>query len=211
MGIVENFASNFEFYLHKSAILALFAAYAGGLLVGFTPCIYPVVPIIVGFIGGRGSGSKLKSFVLSLLYVVGMALSYTILGGVAALSGKLFGQIQTNPWIYFVVANICILLGLSMMDVFNLSLSMPRFLSQAREVKRGGALSSLLLGATSGLLVGPCTAPALAVLLLFVATRQNVPFGMSLLFVFAFGMGTLMIILGTFAGSWPVCRRVVAG
>ncbi len=197
---MDSFVGNFEHYLHGSALLAFAAAYIGGILVGFTPCVYPVMPIIIGFIGARESGSRIRSFVLSLVYVAGMALTYTALGGFAALSGKLFGQIQANPWIYFVAGNICLLLGLAMMDMFSINFRMPGFLAKFQDVNRGGFLGSFLLGATAGFLIGPCTAPVLAVLLVFVATKQSVAFGMSLLFIFAVGIGTLMIILGTFAG-----------
>jgi cytochrome c-type biogenesis protein len=196
---MDAFVGNMETYLHGSFLLAFAAAYIGGVLVGFTPCVYPILPIIVGFIGAR-QASKLRGFILSIVYVAGMALTYTVLGGVAALSGKLFGQLQSNPWIYFVAGNICFFLGFSMMDMFQINFRMPGFLAKYQDVSRGGIVGSFLLGVTSGLLVGPCTAPVLAVLLVFVATAQNVAFGMSLLFIFAIGIGTLMIVLGTFAG-----------
>jgi thiol:disulfide interchange protein DsbD len=197
---MENFVGNLEFYLHGSYALAFLAAYVGGLLVGFTPCVYPVVPIIIGFIGARDERSRLSVFSLSIIYVAGMALTYTALGGFAALSGKLFGQIQTNPWLYLIAGNICLFLGLSMLDMIGFHFPMPGFMQKIQNAGRGGFLGSFFLGATSGVLVGPCTAPVLAILLLYVASKQNVIFGTSLLFVFAFGMGTLMIILGTFAG-----------
>jgi thiol:disulfide interchange protein DsbD len=158
-----------------------------------------VIPINVAYIGGQSSGSKLKGFVLSLFYVLGMALAYTFLGCFAALTGRLFGQIQTNPWTYFIVGNVCIILGLSMFDIF--SLPLPRFLNRFQpKEKKKGLLGSFVVGIASGFVLGPCTAPILAVLLSYVATKQNIFFGMSLLFVFAFGMGTLLIILGSFAG-----------
>ena len=120
------------------------------------------------------------------------------MGYAAAVSGQLFGQIQTSPWTYFFVANICILMGLSMLGVFTLPL--PRFLS-GRPARPGrGLLGAFVLGASVGLILGPCSAPVLGVLLGYVATRQNPLFGTSLLFVFAFGMGTLLIALGTFTG-----------
>jgi thiol:disulfide interchange protein DsbD len=134
-----------------------------------------------------------------MFYVLGMALVYTLLGCFAAFSGRLFGQVQTNPWTYFVVGNICIILGLSMFDVF--SLPLPRFLNRFQpKEKKKGLLGSFVMGAASGFVLGPCTAPVLAVLLSYVASQQNIIFGMSLLFVFAFGMGTLLIVLGSFAG-----------
>jgi cytochrome c-type biogenesis protein len=196
---MENFIDGLSAYLHGSFVLAYLAAYLGGVFVSFTPCMYPVIPITIAFIGAHGSGSRGKGFILSIIYVFGMALTYTALGAVAALTGKLFGQIQTNPWTYFIVANICILMGLSMLEVFMLPLRTPGFLIKAHPRKKG-ILRSFFVGAISGLVMGPCTTPVFAVLLSYVATSQNIIFGMSLLFVFALGMGTLLIALGTFAG-----------
>jgi cytochrome c-type biogenesis protein len=196
---MENFIDGLSVYLHGSFILAYLAAYMGGVFVSFTPCMYPVIPITLAFIGAHGSGSKVKGFVLSIVYVLGMSLTYTALGAVAALTGKLFGQIQTNPWTYFIVANICILMGLSMLEVFTLPMRVPGFVTKVQS-RRKGLLRSFFIGAVSGLVIGPCTAPVFAVLLSYVATSQDIVFGMSLFFIFAFGMGTFLIILGTFAG-----------
>ena len=198
--MVENFVGGLSAYLQESVFLSFLAVYLGGVLISFTPCIYPVVPITVAFIGARG-GSKGRSFFLSLIYVLGMAVTYTILGVVAALSGKLFGQIQSNPWTYFIIGNICILMGLSMFDLFALSLRTPDFITRMQSKKRmEGVAGGFLVGAASGLIMGPCTAPVLAVILSYAATRQNVAFASALMFVFAFGMGTLLILAGTFAG-----------
>jgi cytochrome c-type biogenesis protein len=196
---MENFIDGLSVYLHGSFIFAYLAAYLGGVFVSFTPCVYPVIPVTVAYIGAHGGGSKVQGFVLSVIYVLGMSLTYTALGAFAALTGILFGQIQTNPWTYFIVANICILMGLSMLGVFMLPVRTPSFLTKVQSQKKG-VLGSFLIGAVSGLVMGPCTVPVFAVLLSYVATSQHIFFGMSLLFIFAFGMGTLLIILGTFAG-----------
>ncbi len=200
-------------------MLACLAVYLGGLLVSFTPCVYPVIPITVAYVSARSGGSRLRSFVLSLVYVLGMSFTYTVLGSVAALTGSLFGQIQTNPWTFFIVANVCVLLGLSMLGVF--SLPLPRLLTASQPRSEGGGfMGSFFVGAASGLVLGPCTAPVLAVLLTYVATSQNVIFGILLLFLFAFGMGTLLIILGAFsgllsalpsAGAWMLRVKQVCG
>ena len=198
--MVENFVGGLSAYMQESVFLSFLAVYLGGVLISFTPCVYPVIPITVAFIGARG-GSKGRSFFLSLIYVLGMAVTYTILGAVAALSGKLFGQIQSNPWTYFIIGNICILMGLSMFDLFALSLRTPDFITRMQSKKRmEGVAGGFLVGAASGLIMGPCTAPVLAVILSYAATRQNVAFASTLMFVFACGMGTLLILAGTFAG-----------
>lgn len=196
---MQSFIDGLDVYIQGSFILAYLAVYVGGILVSFTPCVYPVIPLNVAYIGAQSGGSKMKGFILSLFYVLGMALAYTFLGCFAALTGSFFGQIQTNPWVHFIVGNICIILGLSMFDVF--SLPLPRFLNklQPKENKKG-MTGSFIVGLASGFVLGPCTAPVLAVLLSYVATKQNIIYGTTLLFVFALGIGTLLIILGTFAG-----------
>jgi cytochrome c-type biogenesis protein len=206
--MIENLPGNLHLYLQGSVLLAFLAAYIGGVLSGFTPCMYPLIPITAGFIGAQGSSSKLRGFFLSLFYVSGMAITYSIIGAVAVLSGKIFGQLQTSPWTYFIMANLCIFMGLAMLDVFTINLPIPQKLIQLTgRNKKKGFLGSFLIGATSGLIMSPCTAPVLAVLLGFVALGTNLILGMSLLFVFAFGMGTLLIIVGTFAGMIAALPR----
>jgi cytochrome c-type biogenesis protein len=199
--MIENLLGNLQLHIQGSIPLAFLAAYIGGILVGFTPCTYPLIPITIGFIGAQGSSSRLRGFLLSLFYVFGLAITYSMMGALAVLSGKIFGQMQTTPWTYFIMANLCIFMGLAMLDVFSINLPVPRKLVQLTVAdKKKGFFASFLVGATSGIIIGPCTAPALAVLLGFVALGTNLILGISLLFVFAFGMGTLLIIAGTFAG-----------
>ena len=212
---MENFINSISLYLEGASLLAFPAAYLGGLLISFTPCVYPVAPITIAFIGAHSAGSRLKGFWLSLIYVLGLSFTYTLLGGIAAFSGRLFGQIQTNPWTYFALANVCILMGLSLMGAFSFSWKTPDFIAklQPRKEKKD-ALGSFIVGAAAGLVVGPCTAPVLAVLLSYVAARQNAVLGISLLFVFSLGMGTLLLVLGTFSGflsSLPKSGRWMMG
>ena len=188
-------------YLHGRNALAFLAVYLGGVLASFTPCLYPVAPLTVAFIGSRCGGGKRSGFLLSVVYVLGMSLVYTTLGAAAALSGTLFGKLQANPWTYFVMANICIAMGLSMFGVFPLSLPAPRFTTSLTSATgRKGIGGSFLFGLAAGFVISPCVTPILGVLLTFVAARQEPLFGMSLLFVFSLGMGSLLIVLGTFAG-----------
>jgi thiol:disulfide interchange protein DsbD len=199
--MIENLVKNLSLYIQGSVFLAFLAAYLGGIVISFTPCTYPLIPVTVGFIGAQGSSSKLRGFFLSLFYVVGIAFTYAILGGAAALSGRIFGQMQTTPWTYFIMGNLCLVMGLSMLDVFHIALPVPqKLMNISGQNDKKGFLDIFLIGAISGVVIGPCTAPVLAVLLGYVAVKTNLLLGMSLLFVFAFGMGTLLIIVGTFAG-----------
>jgi cytochrome c-type biogenesis protein len=199
--MIENIVNNLSLYLESSVLLAFLAAYLGGVVISFTPCTYPLIPVTVGFIGAQSTSSRMRGFFLSLCYVAGLAIIYSILGGAAVLSGRIFGQMQTTTWTYFIMGNLCLVMGLSMLNVFNISLPVPQKLMKLTgNGNKKGFLDSFLIGAVSGVVIGPCTAPALAVLLGYVAVKTNLLLGMSLLFVFAFGMGTLLIIVGTFAG-----------
>ena len=196
---MQDLLHSFDSYLQARSVLSYAAVFVGGVLIGFTPCIYPVLPITVGYIGGRSQGSKGKGFFLSLSYVLGMAVTYAALGSIAALSGQVFGQMAASPFVNIVVGNICILMALSMLDVFHVPV--PAFLTGLTAGEnRGGALGAFAVGVSSGFVVGPCTAPVLGSLLVYVGARQNVLFGTSLLFVFALGLGFLILVVGTFTG-----------
>lgn len=184
--------------INTNPLLAFVATFLAGVGVSFTPCVYPVIPLTLGFIGARSAGSKFKGFWLSLIYVLGMALTYAVLGLFAALSGHLFGRVGSNPVVYFFIANICLFLGLSMLGLFELP--QLNFGIKSQNPQKKGILSIFFVGVLSGLIVGPCTAPVLATLLVYVGTKQNLLYAFSLLFVFGYGVGFLLILLGTFSG-----------
>jgi len=196
MGGIE---STLEGYLEGSFFLAYFTVFVAGLLTSFTPCVYPMIPITVGVIGGSEKKSKLHAFLMSFAYISGIAIIYAALGVVASLSGRFFGSVSANRWSFLIVANIIILFGLSMLEVFNLP--MPRFLQQGGAgSNKKGLFGAFLIGMASGLVAAPCTTPVLGVLLAFVATRQSVVFGATLLLTFSFGMNMLLLAIGTFTG-----------
>lgn len=177
--------------------LEIILAFGAGVLVSFSPCVYPLLPITIGYIGVSAQKDRWHAFLLSLIYVLGMAITYCILGVFASMTGKLFGQISSSPFSFFIIGNICIIFGLSMLGVFEMH--MPNFfLNKAKNPKT--KLSVFVLGLMSGLIVGPCTAPVLGAILVYVATKQNFVYGVLLLFSFAYGMGALLILSGTFSG-----------
>ncbi len=187
-------------YLGNISVITYLAVFAGGVATSFTPCIYPLIPIIVGVIGSSKESSRLRNFFLSLSYCVGMAVTFSVLGVFAAMTGKLFGQLQSSSTAHLVVGGIIIFFGLALVDVVPL----PTFLlskAGAGKIRKGrGILPAFFMGAASGFVAAPCTAAVLAALLTYVASTQNVVFGFTLLFTFAVGLGTLLIIIGTFSG-----------
>lgn len=198
MYAMDQIINNLELYLRASVVMSFMAAFFGGVLASFTPCIYPMIPITASCVGGRNvGGSKLKGFILSFFYVFGMATTYAALGVFAAATGRFFGEVNSSPYPFMIVANVMIVMGLVMLDVFTIPVFAPK---QSLKTKSGGIVGVYVVGLLSGFVAGPCTAPVLGVLLLFVSSTKNLIFGGSLLFVFAFGMGMVLLLVGTFSG-----------
>ncbi len=194
---MESLRGVVEEQLAGSAWTAYPTVFAAGVLVSLTPCVYPVIPILVGFVGGQAKGNRKQSFLLSLAYILGMAIVYSALGAFAALSGRMFGEVQSNPWFQIVVANVIIFCGLAMLGV--VKIPVPGFLSRGSGT-RPGIVGALAMGTASGFIAAPCTAAILFAILTYVASKQSIFLGVTLLFSFSLGMGVLLVILGTFVG-----------
>lgn len=186
--------------LQSGSVAALFVVFAAGVLTSFTPCVYPMIPVTVTFIGGAAGGDRRRAVGLSLLYVLGMAVVYSSLGVAAALMGKIFGQFTRTPLVYGLVGIVILVFGVAMLDV--LPIRVPGFFAgvQQQGAKRGGWLGALLMGVAAGFVAAPCTAPVLGVLLTYVGQQGKVLWGTTLLFVFALGLGLLLMLLGIFSG-----------
>ncbi len=180
--------------LQDRPLLAYGAAYLGGVVATASPCILASIPLVIGFVGGYAGGERRQAFYYSLAFVVGLALTMAALGAVAALLGTLFGQVGTI-W-YFVVAGVLMIMGLQLIGVIQLKLGA----SQKFLPRRTGLLGALLLGLLFGLVLSPCATPVLAVILTLAAVDGRVAYGSSLLFAYALGQGTLVILAGTFTG-----------
>ena len=181
--------------LQQKPVLAYGASYLGGVVATASPCILASIPLIIGFVGGYAGGNKKQAFYYSLTFVVGLALVMSILGAVAALMGTMFGDVGAG-W-RFVIALIFMIMGLQLAGVINLKLggNTESFLPQ-----RTGLIGALMLGALFGLVLSPCASPVLAVILTLAAVKGEVAYGSSLLFAYALGQGTLVILAGTFTG-----------
>jgi cytochrome c-type biogenesis protein len=176
-------------------LLGYGAAYVGGVVATASPCILASIPLVIGFVGGYAGGNKKQAFFYSLTFVVGLAIVMSILGAAAALMGTMFGQVGTY-W-YFVVAVILMVMGLQLSGLIHLKLggASQKFLPQ-----RTGLIGALILGALFGLVLSPCASPVLAVILTLAAVKGEVAYGSTLLFAYALGQGTLVILAGTFTG-----------
>jgi thiol:disulfide interchange protein DsbD len=173
-------------------------AFSAGVLMSFTPCVYPLIPVSAGYIGIKAAESKLKGLFLSLAYVTGLAVTYSLLGLAASLTGTLFGQFSSSPLAYFLAGAVIIFFGLSMLDLFSLPLS---GIIKLPLLKKRGYFSVFFLGLVSGLIISPCLTPALGSILVYLAARKNLLYGAGLLFSFAYGMGLVLILIGTFSAA----------
>jgi len=179
---------------------ALAVVFAAGVLTSFTPCVYPMIPVTVTFIGGAAAGDRLRAVTLSSVYVAGLALVYAALGVTTALVGAQFGSFTRSPWIYGGVALVIAVFGAAMLDWIPIPVPAIFGQVQTRGARRGGHLGALLMGMAAGLVAAPCTAPVLGLLLVYVATTRQVLWGGTLLLVFALGLGFLLLLLGIFSG-----------
>jgi cytochrome c-type biogenesis protein len=194
--------------LSGSPLKALPFVFLGGVLTSLTPCIYPMIPITAAIVGGttvRDANApappRWRPLILTLSYVFGLALVYSALGLFAGLSGTLFGSVSTNPWLYFAMANLLLIASLAMLDV--LSVRVPASIMQrASTAGTAGRVSgAFTMGAMSGLVAAPCSAPVMAAVLTWVSSTKSAGLGFLYLFVFSLGMCTLLVVVGLSSGA----------
>ncbi|HWN71666.1 MAG TPA: thioredoxin family protein [Haliangium sp.] len=204
-------AGVFEEQLARGWVWAHLAAFGFGFLTSLTPCVYPMIPIVVAVFGARDEGvTRQKAFFLATAYVLGMGAMYASLGIVFGLIGKQFGSILANPWVVLPIVGVYLAMAASMFGAFELNLpaSWQSKLNQVGGKGYGGAFGMGLVG---GLTAAPCTGPFLIGILGYVASTRNVAAGGSLLFIYALGMGVLFLVVGAFAASLPKSGRWMEG
>jgi thiol:disulfide interchange protein DsbD len=173
-------------------------AFFGGLLASFTPCVYPLIPISAGYIIGNAQNSKIKGFLLSLFYVTGIAITYSSLGILAVLTGRIFGEFSVNPLVNLISGILILIFGLSMFDLFHFNFTLNL---KAPVHRKRSYFLALFLGLVSGLMISPCLTPILGAILTYLSTTKNIFYGGFLLFSFSYGMGLIFILIGTFGVS----------
>ncbi|PSJ17536.1 protein-disulfide reductase DsbD [Nitrosomonas supralitoralis] len=176
-----------------------------GLFLSFTPCVFPMFPILSGIIASQGKNvTKRHGFILALSYVLGMAITYAIAGVAAGLSGAMLSAALQNAWVLGTFAVIFVLLSFSMFGFYELQLPgglQTKLSAEAGHLKGGHLTSVFGMGALSALIVGPCVAAPLAGALLYISQTRDIILGGSALFVMALGMGVPLLLLGTSAGA----------
>src|SRR5512143_1774883 len=202
----ESDTSKIERVLKGGSFWAVVATFFGfGLLLALTPCVFPMIPILSGIIAGQNRRlTKTSGFLLSLAYVLGMAITYALAGVAAALSGTLLSNALQNPWALGIGAGIFVLLALSMFGFFEIQLPsalQSKFSDASNKMKGGNFLGVFVMGALSAVIVGPCVAPPLAAALAFIAQTGNTTLGGVALFVLALGMGVPLLLVGLSAGA----------
>jgi len=216
LGSLENLLSH---SLHSGsfggAFVALALAYVGGILSSLTPCIYPMIPITVGVVGGLQNKHEERDtravIVRGIAYVLGMAIIYAFLGVLAGITGQVFGTFTNTAGWYVGLGIVMSFAALNMLDVLPFDAQalidrLKRAIGLRHEPKQNTEKEATIagaffLGATSGFIAAPCTTPVLTAILAFIAQTQSVIFGLSLMLFFALGLGTILLLIATFAGS----------
>lgn len=185
--------------------LIISSFFGAGLLLALTPCVFPMIPILSGIIVGRGHKiTRMHAFILSLAYVLGMAITYALAGVAAGFSGSLISNALQTPWVLGSFATLFVLLSLSMFGLYELQLpsSWQSKLSDASNRLHGGHLSGVfVMGALSAIIMGPCVAAPLAGALLYISQTHDAVLGGIALFALALGMGAPLLLIGTSAGA----------
>ena len=184
--------------LQPASIIGYLLVFLGGVLTSIGPCNAAMIPLIIGYIGGSADIPRRKAFLISLVFSTGLAVTFMVLGIIASVVGGMIGG-TTRLW-YYIVAAVCIFIGLQILGV--LHIPSPMWLSGLREkVQMKNLPGAFLLGLVSGLVASQCATPVLAAILTYVmAQSQTIVYGAVLLFIYALGRGVPIVLAGTFTG-----------
>lgn len=191
---MQGLLENVQTIVQNQHGLAFVAVFIGGLVSAASPCVLAAIPLIIGYVGGYSEGNKKKAALYSLVFIIGLSITFTLLGAAASFMGQLFGFL--GRWLYIGLAAIAVLMGLQLMGLVNISLPFQK----TRSVKTKGLWGALFLGLLTGTVSSPCATPVLAIILAYVSTQGDMVYGGSLLFVYALGHCALIFIAGLSLG-----------
>lgn len=179
--------------------VGLLLVFLGGLALNLTPCVYPLIPITIGYFGGQSEGKTSRLFLMGLLFVLGMAVTYSVVGVVTSLSGAVFGALLQNSVVIIVIVAIFIALSLSMFGLYEFK--MPDSLVAKAGGAKGGLYGAFFMGLTMGIVAAPCIGPFVIGLVTYVAAKGDPYFGFLMFFVLALGLGLPYLFLAIFSGK----------
>lgn len=192
----ESFGKTIE---EKGMFLTFILIFLGGLALNLTPCIYPLIPITISYFGGQSGGRTSRTFTLSLIYVLGMSITYSALGIAAAMTGSLFGSALQNTWVVLFIVAMLAGLAASMFGFWEIR--MPSFLQRRTGSAKQGGWGAFFMGLTVGIVAAPCIGPIVLGLLTWVGEMGKPVMGFLMFFTLAWGMGLPLIVLATASGS----------
>ncbi len=196
---VEKEKSVADVIKESGMIYAFIFIFLGGLALNLTPCVYPLIPITISYFGGQSDGKKGGLVLRALVYVLGMSITYSVLGVVASLTGGLLGAALQNPIILIFVALVLIGLALSMFGLYEIRI--PQSLAMIGGTNRSGYFGTMFMGLTVGLIAAPCIGPFVLGLLTYVGELGDPFLGFWMFFILAMGLGTPFLFLGIFSGA----------
>jgi cytochrome c biogenesis protein CcdA len=174
--------------------VAVLAVFLGGLLSAASPCVLAAIPLIIGYVGGYSEGDTKRAALYSLVFILGLSITFTLLGAAASMLGQVLGFL--GDWLSIGFGTVAILMGLHLTGL----ISLPLPFKKTRNVKSKGLYGALLLGLLTGAISSPCATPVLAVILAYVSTEGDIAYGSLLLFVYALGHCTLIFAAGLSVG-----------
>jgi thiol:disulfide interchange protein DsbD len=185
----------------RSPLVAVLLAFVAGLGLCLTPCVYPLIPVTVALVGATSGARRLDGLVRSLVYVFGISVTYSVVGVVAAATGGMFGAWLQHPAVYLALAVLFVVLAGGMFDVYTIDLTSQRLSRLQAGVRgRAGLVGIWLVGVLSGAAATACIAPVIIAAIGYVAQRGNLLLGWLVFFAMAWGMGTPLVVVGTFTG-----------
>jgi cytochrome c-type biogenesis protein len=197
--VISTFVDHAAQYIQTSPWLAIVAVFVGGMLTASNPCVLAMIPLMIGYVAGRREEKSgvLRAFLLSLVFVVGLGMTFTVLGMAAALAGSMYGEVSRSwNWVVFAV---CAVMGLHLIGLVRVPIPS---LGGRVQPKTRGLLGALILGLLFGVVSAPCAAPILVVILTYLAgSGTSVAYGGLLLLVYALGHSVLILLAGTSMGA----------
>ncbi len=191
---METLLAHLSQSLSENPLLAYAGVFLGGILSSSSPCVLATIPLVIGYVGGYSEGDRRKALLYSVTFILGLSLTFTVLGAIASVIGGLFGVIS-RTW-YFIVGGIAVAIGLQLVGLYELRLPVPGNI----QPKQRGLLGAFILGLVFGIISSPCATPVLALILTFVAAKREIAYGTSLLFAYALGHCLLIFLAGTATG-----------